>query len=958
MRSKKSKENVNTMSYPKGRYLYILYSKHFDIDRKNSLHKFGMTTKISERKFNSCYVTAFKYPCVYKRWYEIKTVCSLSQCEAKVLMALRKIEKKSSYYNENIKKCGIEMFDLPLVKMSKVVEKTLRSEGIKFIKHTEDNFKYPSYSFEDEKLPNVEVDIKKFMKLSFISNLNTKLNKGVKLNKNELKFIREQNWVFDHSECDVNNRCCLCNYPLRKKSFTIVNDDIGLGAHVGSECINKIPNIQLEYKSKIIQAKIEELTGDDPIKVIKNSTSNIKKIVTDPCQLLYDYYMQNKSSTEVSGIRIKYGEEWDIIDSLQPYDPRGLCGAIVMWMYSNNNTYITLDTLYDMIYKWNDSKNKNWNYQVLKVYLTNNNHQELRYDSEKDVVIYKKYWKLESNIKDDIIKFTELEYTGLTDFKQFSYGVENRYNEYVTYTIMKKEDGKGFDQDVIDESSKKQIYFFTKNFLTKSKQKRISILTGVAGSGKSTVSSFIAAEMSHHDYHVIQLAPTGKAVSVINKKNKELYDYVVEQNSNNNDIDYNISKLGYINRKAKTIHSCIHKLKYNRKTFIHIDECSMIDTELFNTIFQNINKFKDVIVLLTGGCEQLSPVGFGNPFSYIISKLKHRHMEMNKSLRSIGGSGQYLINSVLNNIKLNKSSTLNDLLKKCKYSDDTINIISYSDKNLIECKSNLDNRNLDYKFMTYTNKDRKKVIDILKYNKSNIKLVDIKDKIMILKNGYNEEKQMIYYNGQEIVVKGIIFNIEEKKCIIQEDVKSFRDYPIVGFLYNDGKVDIEIYFTEKHLSLPLQDLICYSDCISIHKSQGDDWDVVCIVLKNNKKSNIIDSTLIYTALTRYKKKIIIFYEDDCLDKKIMNKKISNTSFDIRLLTKKFNNKELNDIKDMLFKNLPTNNTMINGIKYKIDKCGLLDKFEYNWLLANYSKYSININYFIDIYKKYIKIQQS
>ena len=54
---------------------------------------------------------------------------------------------------------------------------------------------------------------------------------------------------------------------------------------------------------------------------------------------------------------------------------------------------------------------------------------------------------------------------------------------------------------------------------------------------------------------------------------------------------------------------------------------------------------------------------------------------------------------------------------------------------------------------------------------------------------------------------------------------------------------------------------------TIHKSQGSEYDYLAIVLQE-EAGNMLDRNLLYTGITRGKKKVAVIYENDCLKKSI------------------------------------------------------------------------------------------
>ena len=78
--------------------------------------------------------------------------------------------------------------------------------------------------------------------------------------------------------------------------------------------------------------------------------------------------------------------------------------------------------------------------------------------------------------------------------------------------------------------------------------------------------------------------------------------------------------------------------------------------------------------------------------------------------------------------------------------------------------------------------------------------------------------------------------------------------------------------------------LAFSYCISVHKAQGSEWDKVFVVL-HNSHGRMLSRELFYTAITRAKKKLIIFYDNDstvlskdgCLCRSVKNVSIPGTT---------------------------------------------------------------------------------
>lgn len=126
--------------FPKGKYLYILHSKDFDVDGVDTCYKFGMTEHITHRKFNSCYQTAMKYKPMYMYWYKIECDISLAFCESIVKRNLKQYRN----INEQLQTHGTEMFCCSLKQLHEIVINSLNNHKLKYKEYTGDKFIKPN----------------------------------------------------------------------------------------------------------------------------------------------------------------------------------------------------------------------------------------------------------------------------------------------------------------------------------------------------------------------------------------------------------------------------------------------------------------------------------------------------------------------------------------------------------------------------------------------------------------------------------------------------------------------------------------------------------------------------------------------------------------------------------------------------------------------------------------------
>lgn len=109
----------------------------------------------------------------------------------------------------------------------------------------------------------------------------------------------------------------------------------------------------------------------------------------------------------------------------------------------------------------------------------------------------------------------------------------------------------------------------------------------------------------------------------------------------------------------------------------------------------------------------------------------------------------------------------------------------------------------------------------------------VKDKIIFIKNNYKEG----YFNGDIGIIEEI--NPEYYKINVQGDILEIP---------KECDEDIQLAYA-----------------ITIHKSQGSEYNNVIIILPQN---GILKTNLIYTAISRAKENVIILSEQDALEKGI------------------------------------------------------------------------------------------
>lgn len=313
------------------------------------------------------------------------------------------------------------------------------------------------------------------------------------------------------------------------------------------------------------------------------------------------------------------------------------------------------------------------------------------------------------------------------------------------------------------------------------------IITGGAGVGKTTVIKILIEcyAMYYSRENVLLIAPTGRASRRLAEKTGMSASTIHKALRKNPEDDY-------------VFYSKSNPLPHR---LIIIDESSMIDTALMYDILSATDTTSKIIFV--GDHNQLYPVGYGEPFFDLLSKLKvfrlkinHRQEEDTDILKEANG--------VLEGKPIHSGAGV------------TVTEISYMDIGEIILTAD-DNTQI---LSPYNNLNAQ----INSFLRKGEKAFSIGDKVMTLAN------TKTYCNGDI----GYITKIDSKGSI---------------FIDIDNK---NIKITKAHYD----DLtLAYS--ITIHKMQGNEMDRVIVIIPKN--DSLVEKRMLYTAATRAKKQLEIYY---------------------------------------------------------------------------------------------------
>ncbi len=392
-----------------------------------------------------------------------------------------------------------------------------------------------------------------------------------------------------------------------------------------------------------------------------------------------------------------------------------------------------------------------------------------------------------------------------------------------------------------------------KEAIEESIKKNILVITGGPGTGKTTILKGICElykqvnkyTMDKVVENIALLAPTGRASKRMSEESgmpASTIHRFLKWNKDNNSFQVN---------------------EYNKvkKDLVIIDEASMIDVSLFASLLRGLSVHTRIIIV--GDVDQLPSVGPGQVLFDLIDSNKINVKYLNTLYRQKEESNiiklAYNIREgVLDPTIFNKEDDLtfiecsnDEILKKIE--EISYTYIDYSYKNfqilapMYKTLNGIDN--INNKLQTTFNKKSSKKKEII----VNDEVYREGDKVIQLTNMPDEN----VYNG---------------------------DIGIIDRVVNSTKKEIYIDFDGNIVKYTQANFINFKKAyaISIHKSQGSEFDVVIIpIVKNFQK--MLYRKLIYTAVTRCKSRLYLIGDLSALEFSIKN----NNSLIRRTSIKKF-----------------------------------------------------------------------
>lgn len=398
----------------------------------------------------------------------------------------------------------------------------------------------------------------------------------------------------------------------------------------------------------------------------------------------------------------------------------------------------------------------------------------------------------------------------------------------------------------------------------------VTIITGGPGTGKTTTINTIIKIFENNDQKVVLCAPTGRAAKRMSETS---------------------------NKEAKTIHRLLEmgfatdsdELVFFKDgedpidaDVIILDEASMVDIILMYNLLKAIKL--GTRLLLVGDSDQLPSVGAGNVLKDIIDSNVIKTVRLNEIFRQARESmivvnahkinnGEPLFLNVKNKDffflrKNNNEEILNEIIGLVSerlpkfYKFDKLKDIQVLTSMR---KGDLGVNNLNIELQKYLNPPNKYKQEE-QFAKRTFR---VGDKVMQIRNNYTKKWETEdksdrgegIYNGDI----GYIFHIDKDKKTV---FVIFDKIKIASYKYDE------------------LDEIDHSFCTTIHKSQGSEFPVVVIPIVWAPPM-LLSRNLLYTAVTRAKKLVVLVGDVKYLEQMIKNNRINDRYSNLSYKLNKF-----------------------------------------------------------------------
>ena len=612
-----------------------------------------------------------------------------------------------------------------------------------------------------------------------------------------------------------------------------------------------------------LATQIVDILGEQALEIILNEPANLNKIPK---------LTQKKKETLIKNLN-KYEQSHKIIVSLSELGFSMKDSLSIYNIYKENtldkiksNIYSLIEEIEDISfqkideialkldYKLDDDKRiKAAIIYIMKIMIYKNGDTYLFIEEIYNTTI--KYLKLNIDIDTFKLYLEQLslrDYIYIDDDKYYLIDIWNS-EQYIVKKLKKlndiEEDNIKLDGYLEQLEVRNGIKYNTKQkeAITSSINKNITIITGGPGTGKTTIIKAIVdiyQELHMYSYeeltnNIALLAPTGRAAKRMSEScmlPASTIHRFLKWNKDNNEF-------------------AINEFNKDNSKLIIVDEVSMIDIPLFDSLLKGTRS--DIKLVLVGDYNQLPSVGPGELLKDLIDSDMIPIVYLDLLYRQ------------------DENSYINKLASEIKDNNLSPNFLdTRSDYTFLECSSLSIKQNL------------KNIVEKIVEKGYNYRQVQLLAPLYKGENGIdslNKELQSIFNPKddykREIVYADIIFRENDKilQLVNMPDENVFNgDIGVIKYIINkenskSGKDEIYVDYDGNVVKYNSKDFnkITHGYIISIHKSQGSEFDIVIMPISRSY-NKMLYKKLVYTGVTRAKKKLILLGEVDTFINSINN----------------------------------------------------------------------------------------
>lgn len=584
------------------------------------------------------------------------------------------------------------------------------------------------------------------------------------------------------------------------------------------ECLLKVPKMT-DKKAMDIQSRLIKYNESyEMVVYLTNFGFSMKDSLK-----IYNHYLEDT-------IRVIENNPYELIDTIdgitftkidalrnktniQKDDERRILALIIyvikMACFTTGDTYLELNTINNVIKNFSDEQisEEKLNYYLLEL------------NGLGKIIIEDNKFMLSEYYKDELYVASCV------------YDLSNKDDAIINDIDLKIEKLENFFDITYNEEQKRAIkQSIIKNF---------SIITGGPGTGKTTIIKGITQAykmISGYSYDKLQermvlLAPTGRAA----KRMSEACIYPASTIHRYLRWNKETGEFGYNER---------NKVKAE---FIIVDETSMIDIDLMASLFKALPK--NVKLVFIGDYNQLESVGPGK----VLKDLIESEMINTIFLKEIYRQDQ---NSYITELayEVNNGELTESFLEK------------KDDYNFIKCDSNdVLKACADVCKMAVKKGYDLKNVQVLAPMYKGINGIDNLNKV--LQKIFNPKSD----DKNETYDADVTYREGDKILQLENMVDDNVFNGDIGFIEKISGTEITINFDGNKVKYKPKDYkaIKHGYAISVHKAQGSEFEIVIMPIIKEYRI-MLYKKLVYTAITRAKRSLILVGDPECFSKAIYN----------------------------------------------------------------------------------------